>query len=622
MKNIPVDIIPRSVLFGNPERTTPRLAPDGRQLAFLAPLDDVMNVFVGEIDGEYRPITRSTRRGIPAFTWAASGTHILYVQDADGDENFHVYAVDVVSGEARDLTPFENVAARISGLNKQHPDTLVVQINRDNPALHDAYRIDIRTGEIEMVAKNTGAIVGFVPDRDLRVRGALQVRPDGGNDLLVRDSEASEWRTLLTWEADDALGSSPVGFTKDGRGMLLVDSRDANASRLVRLDIATGELEVLAEDPTYDVSDAILHPDTYEVQLVAFRRARSEWQVLDDEIREDIEAIGRLHHGDVEIPSRDDADRHWLVAYSADDGPPTWWLYDRDARSGRLLMESRPGLERFRFAPMEPFEITSRDGLQIHGYLTFPVEVERRDLPLVLVVHGGPWVRDVWRFHPEAQWLANRGYICMQVNYRGSTGYGKKFLNAGDREWGGRMHDDLVDAVAWAIAQGYADQRRLAIYGGSYGGYAALVGATFTPDLFCCAIAIVGPSNLITFIRTIPPYWTPMIELFNRRVGNPETEPEFLMSRSPIAHVDRIRIPMLIAHGANDPRVKQSESEQIVETMREKGIDHQYMLFDDEGHGFARPENRMKFYEAAEKFLAEHLGGRYEKGVEGNGQEG
>lgn len=615
MSNTSVDLIPRSVLFGNPERTTPQLSPDGTRLAFLAPLGDVMNVWEGAIDGDYRPITRSTRRGIPAFRWAANGSHILYIQDVDGDENYHIYAVDVATGESRDLTPFANIAARLGGLSKAHPDTIVAQINRDSPVLHDAYRIDVRTGELTLAARNTGGIVGFTADRDLRVRAAIQVRADGGNDLLVRDTEESDWRTLLTWSADDALGSSPVAFSHDGASILLMDSSDANAGRLVRMEIATGRRTVVAEDPTYDVSDLVIHPDTYEVQLVAFHRARVDWLVLDESVAADVEAIGRLHHGDFDITSRDDADRRWLVAFSTDDGPMTYWLYERDTRTGRLLMESRPELRGYRFGAMEPFEITSRDGLPLRGYLTFPPDAERRDLPLVLVVHGGPWTRDVWRFHPEAQWLANRGYICMQVNYRGSTGYGKSFLNAGDREWGGRMHDDLVDAVEWAIAHGWADRDRLAIYGGSYGGYAALVGATFTPELFRCAVAIVGPSNLVTFIRTIPPYWTPMIETFNRRVGNPDTEEEFLMSRSPIARVDRIRIPMLIAHGANDPRVKQSESEQIVETMRAKGIDHQYLLFPDEGHGFARPENRMTFYATAERFLAEHLGGRYENGA-------
>ena len=615
----PVELIPRSVLFGNPERTSPQLSPDGQQIAFLAPLDGVMNVYVGPLDGEHRPITRSTRRGIPGFAWAYNGSHVLYIQDTDGDENYHLFAVDVASEETRDLTPFENIAARIFGLSKDHPDTVAVMINADNPALHDAYRIDIPSGEITLVTRNPGAIIGYLADRDLLVRAGIAVRPDGGNDLVIRGSEEEEWRTIRTWGADDALGSSPVGFTNDGGALFIRESTGVNASRLLRLDLATNASTVIAEDPTYDVSDAVMHPETREIQLVAFQRARTEWLVIDQEIAADVEAITALHHGDLDITSRDRADRRWLVTFTADDGPVTYWLYERDTRTGHLLIDSRPELRRYAFSAMEPFSFTSRDGLEIHGYITFPLGAERRNLPLVLNVHGGPWARDTWRFHPEAQWLANRGYVCMQVNYRGSVGYGKSFLNAGDREWGGRMQDDLVDAVEWAIAEGYADRERLAIYGGSYGGYASLVGATFTPDLFRCAVAIVGPSNLITFIRSIPPYWTPMIEMFNRRVGNAETEQEFLLSRSPISRVDRIRIPMLIAQGANDPRVKQAESEQIVEAMREKGIDHQYMLFADEGHGFARPENRMRFYATAEKFLADHLGGRYEPAPEHNG---
>lgn len=608
-----VELIPREVLFGNPERTSPQLSPDGTQLAFLAPLDGVMNVWLGPLDGEHRPVTHSKARGIPGYAWSPSGDKILFVQDAHGDENYHIYAVDPDTGETRDLTPFNDIAARIAGVNKHDPDTLVVMLNRDDPGLHDAYRITISTGELTLVAKNPGNFVGYGPDRDLKIRSAQAARPDGGFDVLVRDSEDDDWRLLLTWSIEDALASHILGFSADGQDLYLIDSSGANAGRLVRRNIATGEQTVVVEDRMYDVSDVVVNPDTYEVQLVAVQRARTEWIVLDEALRPDIDAIRSLHHGDFEIVSRDHSDRRWLIAFTADDGPVTYWLYDRDSRSGHMLIDSRPELRRFTFGPMEPFSFTSRDGLQIHGYLTFPPDAVRVDLPMVLVVHGGPWVRDVWRFHPEAQWLANRGYVCMQVNYRGSTGYGKDFVNAGNREWGGRMHDDLVDAVDWAVSSGYVDRDRIAIYGGSYGGYAALVGATFTPDLFRCAVAIVGPSNLITFIRSIPPYWMPMIETLKRRVGDPDTEPEFLMSRSPLSKVDAIRIPMLIAQGANDPRVKQAESEQIVAAMREKGIDHQYLLFADEGHGFARPENRMKFYAAAETFLADHLGGRAQR---------
>jgi dipeptidyl aminopeptidase/acylaminoacyl peptidase len=407
------------------------------------------------------------------------------------------------------------------------------------------------------------------------------------------------------------LNSGPVGFSGDGARMFLRDSREANAARLVELDPSTEGANVLAEDPKYDVASVLVHPDTREVQAVAFTRARTEWTVLDEDIRQDFAAINELHPGDFAIVSRDRADEKWLVGFTVDDGPVSYYAYDRKTRDGTHLFDDRPDLKKYTLSSMRPISFAARDGLEIHGYLTLP-STESEDLPMVLNVHGGPWARDVWGYNAEAQWLANRGYACLQVNFRGSAGYGKKFLNAGNKEWGAAMHDDLVDAVRWAVERGIADPKRVAIYGGSYGGYAALVGATFTPDLFRCAVDVVGPSNLITLIQTIPPYWFTLLATFHERVGNPDTEAEFLKSRSPLFYVDRIKIPLLIAQGANDPRVKRSESEQIVAALREKGIDHEYLLFEDEGHGFARPENRLKFYAAAERFLAEHLGGRAE----------
>jgi dipeptidyl aminopeptidase/acylaminoacyl peptidase len=346
--------------------------------------------------------------------------------------------------------------------------------------------------------------------------------------------------------------------------------------------------------------------------LVAFTRARREWELLDHALAPDLTAIRELDSGDFDLHSRSHDDGTWIIEFIDDNAPVSYWAYDRNTRTGRLLFHTRPALTRYTLAEMRPIQFAARDGLTVHGYLTAPVHVDGQTLPLVLNVHGGPWHRDVWGYDPESQWFANRGYACLQVNFRGSTGYGKRFLNAGNREWGGAMHDDLIDAVEWVVDQGVADPKRIAIYGGSYGGYAALAGATFTPDVFCCAVDIVGPSNLITFIETIPPYWSSYLAMLHDRVGNPETEADALIARSPLTHVDRIKIPMLIAQGANDPRVKQSESEQIVAIMEEKGIDHEYMLFPDEGHGFAKPENRLRFYAAAEKFLAKHLGGRFE----------
>ncbi len=523
-----------------------------------------------------------------------------------------MYATNLNTQETRDLTPFEDVLVEVIERDKHFPNELIIGLNKDNPQIHDAYRLNLTTGELTQVAKNPGNVAGWVVDTQFTVRGALATTPDGGSELLVRDSEQSEWRKLLVWSPNDLLTSSPLGFTSDGHSLYLIDSRNGNTGRLVTFNIATQEITVIAEDPQYDVSDVILHPDTHEIQAVAFNKDRVEWTILDDSIRLDFDRIKEIHQGDPILTSRNDADDTWILAFTVDNGPVPYYAYDRKEQSAKFLFDNQPDLSKYTLAHIEPIRFTSRDGLTIHGYLTLPVGENQKNLPMVLNVHGGPWVRDAWGYNPEAQWFANRGYACLQVNYRGSTGYGKEFLNAGNKEWGGKMHDDLVDAVQWAVQQGIADAKKVAIYGGSYGGYAALVGATFTPDLFCCAVDIVGPSNLLTLIGSFPPYWSAFLAQFYNQVGNPNTEEEFLKSRSPLFKVDQIQIPMLIAQGANDPRVKQAESEQIVEAMKSKGISYEYLLFPDEGHGFAKPENRIKFYTAAEKFLATHLGGRYE----------
>jgi dipeptidyl aminopeptidase/acylaminoacyl peptidase len=608
-----IELIPRNVLFGNPVKTSPRIAPDGKRMAYLAPVNNVLNVWVGTVGGDSQPVTQDTERGIRSYTWTHDNQHILYIQDSGGNENWHLYATNLETKETRDLTPFENVQARVIDSDKHFPNELLIGLNRDNPQVHDVYHLDLPTGELTLVAKNPGNVAGWVTDTHFKVRGAVTAQPDGGLELLVRDDEQSEWSKLLAWSADDALNSGPVGFTGDGQSLYLEDARDANASRLVKLNLATGGITLIAEDPQYDVSSVMIHPDTYEVQAVAFNRDRLEWTLLDEAIKLDFDRIRDIHEGDFSLVSRNDADDTWLIAFNVDNGPIPFYAYSREAQSATFLFDNQPELSKYTMASMQPIAFTSRDGLTVHGYLTLPTGVDAKNLPMVLNVHGGPWARDGWGYNPEAQWFANRGYACLQVNFRGSTGYGKNFLNAGDHEWGRNMHNDLVDAVQWAIAQGTADAKKVAIYGGSYGGYAALVGATFTPDLFCCAVDIVGPSNLVTLIHSVPPYWATFLATFHKRVGNPDTEEEFLKSRSPLYKADQIKIPMLIAQGANDPRVKQAESEQIVAAMQSKGIDYEYMLFPDEGHGFAKPANRIKFYAAAEKFLAQHLGGRYEE---------
>ncbi len=606
-------LIPREVLFGNPTRMQPKIAPDGARTSFLAPVDGVLNVWVGATaSDDHRPVTADRERGIREYFWAQDSRTILYVQDEGGDENWRLHATDIDTMETRTLTPFDGVQTRVVAYRKQFPNDVILALNNEDRARHDVYHLDLRTGELTLRARNPGNVVRWTVDGELLVRGATATSAGGGFELLVRDDEGEDWRRAATWEVDDGLASRALDFTLDGNGMYLLDSRNRDTAALVRLSLSNGSVEVLAEDPQYDVARVIIHPDTLAPQAVAFQRSRTEWDLLDGSFAADFEAARSLDGGDFHFVDRSSADDVWLVAFSPDTGPVSFYSFDRPSGRGTFLFHHRPELADAHLAPMEPVELTARDGLTLHGYLTRPSGGGAGPVPMVLNVHGGPWYRDVWGFHPEAQWLADRGYACLQINYRGSTGYGKRFLNAGNREWGGRMHDDLVDAVRWAVDQGIADPERLAIYGGSYGGYAALVGATLTPEIFRCAVDIVGPSNLITFIETVPPYWKAFLEDLYRRVGHPERDADFLRQRSPLFNVDRIGIPMLIAQGANDPRVKQAESEQIVAAMKEKGIDHEYLLFPDEGHGFARPENRLAFYAAAEEFLARHLGGLME----------
>ena len=615
------DLIPRNVLFGNPERVSPHISPDGTRLAWIAPRDGVLNVWVAPI-GASGPssvdwdaatvVTDDSDRGIRAFAWAHDGRHLLYVQDTGGDENWRLYDVDMETMARRDLTPFDGIQARIIATSKRHRNEVLVGMNRENPQLHDVFRLNLTTGELTKLIENPG-YAGWLADEDMVVRAAVSPLPDGGFDLLVRDSAEDSWRTLVTIPADDAPASDALSFSADGTSLLAISSIGVDTGRLTRVDLATGETQVLLEDPEADVAGAMLHPDTREPQIVEVLKDRIEYHVLDPAVEPDFKAIRALHHGDPQPVGRDEADKTWLIAFTDDAGPVQYFSYDRPSRTGSFLFDSRPELSRYTLARMEPFSFKARDGLTIHGYVTFPPDGGRSGLPTVLDVHGGPQTRDTWGWNPEAQWLANRGYLAVQVNYRGSTGYGKSFVTAGDREWGAKMHDDLLDAVAYAVDQGWADPAKVAIYGGSYGGYAALVGAAFTPDVFCCAVDIVGPSNLQTLLETIPPYWKPMAAQLYKRVGNPETDQEFLWSRSPLSRARDIRIPLLIAQGANDPRVKQAESEQIVAALEQAGIEHEYMLFPDEGHGFAKPENRLKFYAAAERFLARYLGGRFEE---------
>ncbi len=605
-------LIPREMLFGNPERANPQLSPDGTYLAYLAPDErNVLQVWlrtVGQQDD--RVLTADKKRGIRMYFWTYDGEQLIYMQDSDGDENFHLYTVNIRSNIIRDITPFQGIQARLVARDPRFPDEVLVGLNLADRRKHDVYRVNLKNGAIEFDTENPGNVIGWTTDAQFQVRAAMAGTPDGGIDLLVRDAAGQPWRTLRHWGPEDE--GYAVGFSEDGRTLYVVGSHDANAARLLALDLATGGETVLAEDPQYDVSSVVVHPIRRVIQAAAFYRARLEWEVLDQSIAADFAAIARIRTGQFWLSSRDLEDRRWLVSFETDDGPVYYYVYDRASKAATLLFSDRPKLEGLPLAPMQPISFQSRDGFTIHGYLTTPVGIPARNLPAVLLVHGGPWGRDTWGFRPEVQWLANRGYVVLQVNFRGSAGYGKRFLNAGDREWGGKMHDDLIDAVNWIVQQGVADPRRIAIMGGSYGGYATLVGLAFTPDVFAAGVDLVGPSNLVTLLRSIPPYWTPMKARLLHRVGDPEKDEEFLKSRSPLFFADRITAPLLIGQGANDPRVPQAESDQIVEAMRQNGKPVEYLVYTDEGHGLARPENRLHFHARAEEFLARYLGGRCE----------
>ncbi len=606
-----VPLVPRSVLFGNPERVSPSISPDGTRLGFVAPVDDVLNVWVGPIDdpAAAQPVTFDRGHGVQVYRFAHDDRTLLYLRDTDGDENWRLYTLDLQTGESTLRTPEKDVTAAMMGHNRWNPTTVLVGLNADDPQLHDVYSLDLGSGELTLVEKNPG-FAGWLTDSDLRVRGGAAMTPDGGVVIALRD-ESGEYQTWRQIDPADVATTSVLGYTRDASAMLMISSVGVNAGRLVRLDLASGEERVLAADPTYDVSGIVTDPETLEPLSVVFAKDRDEWVHLDEEFGAEIDSLRSRLDGDIGI-SRDRSNRTWLVSQSVSDGPVRYHRYDRDTGVLTFLFAHKPALEQYSLAPMEPFSFLARDGLTVHGYLTYPVGVSRDGLPAVLVVHGGPWARDAWGYDAEAQWLANRGYVCVQVNYRGSTGYGKGFLNAGDRQWGAAMHDDLLDAIDHLVGTGTIERARVGIYGGSYGGYAALVGAAFTPEVFRCAVDIVGPSNLNTLITSVPEYWKPQIALFHSKVGNPETEADFLWSRSPLSRVDDIAIPVLIAQGKNDPRVKEAEAQQIVDAMQAKGLPYEYLLFADEGHGLVRPENRERFYGVAERFLAAHLGGRAE----------
>lgn len=608
------NLIPKEIIFGNPERSSPRISPDGEKLAYLTSYKGVLNVFVKNlITGTDQVITSDKDRGISAYYWHYDSEHIFYIQDVKGDENWQLYRTNITTRETTCLTPFENVQVQILDKSKHKPNDLIIGMNKENPELHDVYRLNLKSDELELIEKNPGTITDWLTDFDLNIRGALQSKEDGGFDLLMYNNSTKKLEVFYSWSNETSANSGPLLISKDGLYIYMLDSTNSNTAKFIKMNLLNRTQEILYQDPTYDVSWAIVHPDTFEIQLITLTKERDHHIIFDESIKDDIARIKHLHpEGDFFIANRSIDDKIWLIGYTRDNGPVPYYRYDRNLKEFSFLFYHQSEITNYNLAKLEPISFTSRDGLLIHGYISFPVETEHKNLPLVLDVHGGPWSRDYYGFDPEVHFFTNRGYICLQINYRGSTGYGKNFTNAGDHEWGNKMLNDLVDGINWAITKGYADPKKIAIYGGSYGGYAALAASAFTQNVFCCAIDIVGPSNLITFIKTVPEYWKLFLGMLHKRIGNPETEEEFLKSRSPYFHVDNIKIPILIAQGAHDPRVKKEESEQIVAVLKKKNIFYKYLLFEDEGHGFAKPKNRLKFYTEVEKFLAMFLGGYQE----------
>jgi dipeptidyl aminopeptidase/acylaminoacyl peptidase len=606
-------MIKREILFGNPEKVCVRLSPDGKYLTYIAPYQEVLNIWLAPLDNinEAFVITQDKKRGVHTYNWAFDSKTLLYVKDQEGDENWQLFAVDVQTRQHKCLTPQSGIQARIEKLSPLFPQELLVGINERDPAYHDLYKLNIQTGEKVLIFKNEG-YSSYVCDESLKLKVLTQETPEGGSAWFhFNDGNIISFQKV---PVEDRLTTAPLHFNKDGSKFYFLDSRGRNTGALFEFNLTTGNQTLIGGDSRTDISDVMVNPVTKEIEAYAITYARKEWNFCNKNIAEELKAFQGIKEGDVEILSRTLDDQHWIVGFLKDNGPLHYYHYDRHKKQKSFLFSNRPELENVPLVKMRPTIIKARDGLDLMCYLSLPEDCEKlsQPLPLILLVHGGPSARDYWGYEPIPQWLANRGYAVLSVNYRGSAGFGKNFLNAGNGEWGQRMHEDLLDAVQWVIEQKIADPQRVAIMGGSYGGYATLIGLTFTPDIFACGIDIVGPSNLVTLVESIPPYWKPFIAAFKVTIGADFDTPEgkeFLKQRSPIHYVNQIKKPLLICQGANDPRVKQAEADQIVKEMKEKNIPVTYVLYPDEGHGLTRPENRLSFFGIAEAFLSQHLGG-------------
>ena len=616
-------LIPRDKIFGNPSRAGGQISPDGKHVSWLAPVDGVMNVWVAPIGnlGAAKAVTKEAKRGLQNYFWAPDGAHIIYLQDSGGNENFRVHSVDIATLKDTALTKAgDKVRATIQGVSKLRPDVVLIGLNDRNPQFFDLYEVNYKTGASKLVMENPG-YGGWVTDNQLKPRFAFQQVPGGGSKYFRLGADG-KWAEVLTVANEDFFTTAPIGFNRDGTTLYWVDSRGRDKAALVKMDAASLKTDVIAGSDKADIQGLLTDPETYEPIAYSVNYLKNEWTPLNAEAKADLDFLKAKLPGEVSIMSATDDGSKLIVAASAAEQPATAYIYDRKAKSLAKLYETRPDLSAYALQPMWPVEIPTGDGKTLVSYLTLPPGADAdkdgkadKPVPMVLFVHGGPWARDGYGYNSAHQWLANRGYAVLSVNYRGSTGFGKGFVNAAIGEWSGKMHQDLIDAVDWSIARGVTSKDKVAIMGGSYGGYATLVGLTFTPDRFACGVDIVGPSNLKTLMESFPPYWRPILEgTFYKHIGDP-SKPEDLkrmMAQSPITRVDAITKPLLIGQGGNDPRVVKAESDQIVEAMKARKLPVTYINYPDEGHGFVRPENRLSFFAISEGFLSKCLGGKAE----------
>jgi dipeptidyl aminopeptidase/acylaminoacyl peptidase len=618
------ELIPVEVLFDDPATHSITISPDGRWLAYLKAYQGKLNVHVRGVDDSSavteRAITRDSVRPIPAFWWSADGRRILFLQDRGGDESYHLYAVDVADtlARARDLTPFARVEVDVVALSPHTPDVALITLNRRDPRLADAYRVHLGTGALELAAVNPGTFIGYLADRANQVRIAYAVDSLGQYGLFERTTERSTWRLVRRYPAQDKI--TPLRLTPDGQTLYMLSNHEVDLSRLVLVDLVDGRERVVDADPLQevDIGAAIFDAATDELLVTRYVGDTTRLYPHADDVRQLLTHVRRAGPGDVELGSSTRDRARWVVNRSAPTMPGTIDLFHVNTGERQELSRIRPSLDRYTLAAMRPITFRARDGLSMHGYLSTPPGLKARQLPLVVLVHGGPWERDQWGFQGDVQLLANRGYAVLQVNFRGSTGYGKEFARAARKQFARAMHTDLLDGVQWAVRSGVADSTRVAIMGGSYGGYAALVGLTFTPDAFRCAVDYAGSSSLVTLLESFPPSWAPYLpRSWYPFVGDPRNASDRadLLSRSPLLRADSARAPLLIFQGANDPRVTQRESDQIARALHARGIPVTYLLARDEGHSFGQVVTAMAVNRETERFLGRCLGGRVQERV-------